>query len=581
MFGKTFLLAAVISVLVFAGTAFGDTKPYWVFFRDRGTLDVEKAIAKKIVSPSEPKNNCRRAKLLTGTKLFDEKDIPVCDDYVKSVSDLSVRIRTLSRYLNGVSVDIDEDSVEKLKALPFVREVRPVRVTVGKLDDTISAEKAEKPAETQSWDSAEYSGSYYQASLINTVKLHNLGYTGTGIKIAILDSGFDGLTHNAFDSLDVERKWDFVGQDSDPSGHNHGTKVLSIMAALDPGNMIGISPSATYLLGRTEIVQNGAELRQEEDYLVAGIEWADSLGADIINISLGYTRFDDGTGYTYSDLNGDTAITTIAADAAAERGISVVVSAGNEGPDPWSSDMWYYVSTPADGDSVIAVGSVNMNGAVSLFSSRGPTPDGRVKPDFMAMGENVWMVNTSTTDSYMNSESGTSYSAPAVSAAIALIMEANPLWSNMQVYDNLKETAVDKGIADADSLYGYGIIDAFSASGKSEPEPSVAKFKVYDPFPQPVVLNSGSKKIYFPMDVPAANTTLTIKIFSFNGENINTLISVFSQAGSFLDPGSSTGSAPSWDGTNYSGEYVAPGVYFYTVKLTGYGTYKGKLMVMR
>jgi subtilisin family serine protease len=538
---------------------------HWVFFTDRGTIDTETAVAAKIASPSEPKNLSRRAALLGGA-IFDERDLPVNPAYIEAVAAIAGRVRTVSRYLNGVSVEADGYAVERIRELAFVTDVRPV--TVFRRPAEPEATAARKPSVAERAEGYSYGNSYEQISMIGIHELHNAGYRGKGIVIAVLDSGFDGLGHAAFDSLTVVGMRDFVDGDDDVTGDNHGIEVLSILAALDNGNMIGSAPHASYLLARTENVANRVEERVEEDYWVAGIEWADSLGADVVNSSLGYTTFDDGTGYMYSDLDGDTAVTTIAADAAAEKGIIVVTSAGNEG-----DDDWYHMTTPADGDSVIAVGSVDADRIVSKFSSRGPTFDGRVKPDFVALGENVLAVDIRSRTSYKYVR-GTSYAAPLVSGAAALLLEVNPGWDYGALRNALVASASPAG---PDSLGGYGIPDVFAASGLEPLEPPVSGFRVYDPYPQPVTFSLTTRRIYFPVDIPVGGRTLTLRIFTFSGEMVQALESPVDVAGTLKNPSD----APSWDGTNYLGEDVAPGVYFFTIQLYGYEKRTGKIMVMR
>ena len=541
-----------------------EKRPYWIFFTDRGDINVEREIAAKIASSTEPKNSSRRARVFRSEQVFNETDVKVNPEYIAAVTEISGSLRTVTRFLNGVSVELDEEGLKRVKIMPFVREVRPLKV----FRESIEPEPVELMRPGREEKETEYGNSFDQLNMIDIIKMHKLGYMGSGILIAVLDSGFDNLEHAAFDSARIVDMWDFVDNDNNPVGDNHGTEVLSVIAALDQGTMIGAAPYATYLLARTEIVVNNKEIRAEEDNWVKAIEWADSLGTDIVNSSLGYTTFDDGSGYTYSDLDGDTAVTTIAADAAAAKGMIIVNSAGNEG-----NTSWYYVTTPADGDSVLAIGSVNRDTIVSQFSSRGPTFDGRIKPDFVALGENVWIVNTSGHNTYKFA-SGTSFATPAVSGAVALLLEVHPLWD----FDKLKDELISGAHnARADSLYGYGIVDTFAASGLEQPAPVATRFSVYDPYPQPITFSETNRWIYFPVSIPVEGRTLIIKIFNFTGENIQTLESPVTRSGLLRDPGY----APSWDGTNFSGEHVAPGIYFYSIRLFGYDTYTGKIMVMR
>jgi serine protease AprX len=554
-----------------------EAAPFWVFFSDRGPLNVGKAVAAKIANPAEPKNTSRRAKAM-GSAIFDERDLPVNPAYIAAVAGAGGRIRTATRYFNGVSADLDGDARARVEKLTFVTSVRPVVVSrrpVEPRSDGKPAPGAPKAA------ALSYGNSFNQLSLVGVIKLQDRGYFGDGIRIGLLDSGFDNLGHAAFDSIRVEGEWDFVDRDATVGGDDHGSEVLSIIAALDRGNMIGAAPHATFFLARTEII-NAEDTRVEEDYWVAGIEWADSLGADIVSSSVGYTTFSDGAGYTYADLNGETAVTTRAADIAVEKGIVVVNSAGNEGDLPW-----YYVVTPADGKGVIAVGSVriddSLNIEVSAFSSRGPTFDGRVKPDFVALGENVEVVNA--VGNGYQFKNGTSFSAPAVAGASALLLQLHPDWSPAALYDSLLAAAIPAG---ADTLAGHGRIDAFASSGLSPEETTAEGFSVFDPYPQPIVFARTGDRVYFPLDVPVAGRMLSIRIFTFSGEKIWSLEQTVPAAGSFRDRSAGAGSvwdgrsgAPFWNGLNYTGDPVASGIYYYSIRLSGFGGHRGKIAVIR
>jgi len=551
-----------VALIILGGICFpvlshGDA--YWVFFADRGDLDVSARIQAKRTSPDDPKNRGRRARILGPSRLFNEMDVTVYPPYVDDVASRVDRVRTVSRWFNAVTVDATPGSVDDLKGLPFVRAVEPVASfsrTVGPAQPSLAAPM--RP------EALSYGNSFDQISMVGVKGLHDLGYFGEGVMVGILDSGFDGLDHAAFDSLRVANSWDFIDRDDDITGDDHGTEVLAIMGGIDHGSLIGQAPHATYILARTE--DRDTELRVEEDYWIAGIEWADSLGADIVNSSLGYNEFDDGFSYSYSDMDGRTARTTIAADLAVDRGISVITSAGNEG-----DNEWYYITSPADGFGVIAVGSVDRDKFVSTFSSRGPTYDGRVKPDFVALGEPVWTVDASSSSSYRFVQ-GTSFAAPSVSGAVALLLEVHPEWSPETVADSLRAYATS--IA-PDSLAGYGVIDAYASSGLKVEDSVSDGFVVYDPYPQPIEFTDAANRLYFPMDVPD-KALLKITIYNFAGENVRSF-------GGDIEPGSlrERGSAPSWDGTNHTGDDVSPGVYFYSIELAGYGTHTGKIAVMR
>jgi hypothetical protein len=284
--------------------------------------------------------------------------------------------------------------------------------------------------------------------------MHNSGYDGKNILIAILDGGF--LYSDQITSLDdlrsrngIKRTWDFVKNNESVNNANvHGTAVLSVLAGQIPGMIEGTAPGADYLLLKTEDVES--EFPCEEDFWAAGAEYADSLGADIISSSLGYFNFDDPSlNYKYWDLNGNTAFVTRAADVAASKGILVVNSAGNE-----RNSAWKRIIFPSDGDSVVAVGAVDGNNLISDFSSAGPSADGRIKPDNVAMGVNV---PVQTSGSSVVRSSGTSFSCPIISGMAACLMQAVPTALNSDIIKVLHSSADRYSFPD--SLYGYGIPD--------------------------------------------------------------------------------------------------------------------------
>lgn len=556
-----FLLPALGIFLAVVQPVGAASRPCWVYFTDRGGIDIGKAVSAKATSRAEPKTRSRRARAMGAAAITDVTDLPVNPGHVAGVADITGNIRTVSRYFNAVTTELDERDEVRVRELPYVRDIEPVAVLTGHpmpRDGSIAPSAARTTA-------LDYGQSYTQLEMVGVPKLHTRGYMGEGVFVAILDSGFSGLSHAAFDSVSISHRWDFVEHDDDIGDDDHGSDILSILAALDPGAMIGAAPYATYALARTEIVEQ--EIRAEEDYFVAGVEWADSLGADIITTSLGYNTFDDFS-YTYADMDGMTGKTTIAADIAVNHGVVVVTSAGNEG-----NNSWHFITTPADGFNVIAVGSVGADRVVSSFSSRGPTYDGRVKPDFMALGENVVVAHAGTPDSYRRAE-GTSVAAPAVSGAIALLLEVNPYWTPDVLADSLRFYSTPAG---ADTLYGYGFIDAFSTAGLPDEGTEVTAFRVYDPYPQPAVLGNVGDRVYFPMDVPARAKDLRFRIFTFDGTMVAKLDGTLARTGSLRE----RGDAPSWDGTNITGDAVAPGIYYYTVELAGYGVHRGKIAVLR
>lgn len=288
------------------------------------------------------------------------------------------------------------------------------------------------------------------------------GLRGAGVRIAVLDTGFEtGLP--AFAQTLIVAQYDFVFNDSvvrneandAATASSHGTSVLSLLAAQVPDTMMGIAPEAAYLLAKTEDVRS--ETRVEEDNYVAALEWADSIGVDLVSSSLGYTTFDDGTGYTYAQLNGDVAVTTVAVDLAAQRGILVLTANGNEGPAAGT------LITPADADSALGIGAEDSLGVVANFSSRGPTADGRLKPDFAAPGVAIWVASPVPGGGQtFGRGSGTSFATPILAGGAALFLEAHPGYGPIALRSAFR-TAADNRAA-PDNARGWGRPDLLQAT---------------------------------------------------------------------------------------------------------------------
>ncbi len=290
--------------------------------------------------------------------------------------------------------------------------------------------------------------------MLNGDVVHNSGFDGKGILIAVLDGGFANAENiSSLETLrnrqGIKGTFDFVRKSEFVYDyHNHGTAVLSILAGSLTGTIEGSAPGADYWLLRTE--DTGSEFPVEEDFWAAGAELADSIGADIISSSLGYYVFDDPSlDYKYSDMDGNSTFVTRAADIAASKGILVVNSAGNERNNPW-----LHIIAPSDGDSVLAVGAVDGDKVISSFSSAGPSYDRRIKPDVAAQGVSVVV---QVQESVVERSSGTSFSCPIISGMCACIMQAVPRATNADIISALHSSS-DRYLI-PDSLYGYGIPD--------------------------------------------------------------------------------------------------------------------------
>lgn len=392
-----------------------------------------------------------------------DTDRPISPDAIARIEETGARVRYASRWLRAVSVDADAAMLRRLARMDGVRAIVPLRsMEAGGLASTTTLLESMQ-------DSTVYGATWRPLSELNIPVLHQpaLDFTGSGIRIAILDTGFN-LTHETVAGRTVARQRDFVNNDNDvsnqpgdplqPDAERHGTFVWSLMAAHRPGRMVGGAYNATFYLAKVDIPV--VDTRGDEDRWVAAIEWADSLGVRLVNSSIGFRGpFLDRPTIPYGDLDGNTTITTRMADEAARRGILVVVAIGNAGPN--EGTLW----APADADSVIVVGAAEpLNGGratAATISSRGPTADGRVKPDVVARGTNLTAASSIAPAAYEVGLSGSSYSAPLITAAAALFMEAWPALSIMAVRDALRMAGSDARAPN--NNVGYGLPDVAAA----------------------------------------------------------------------------------------------------------------------
>lgn len=385
---------------------------------------------------------------------LDEKDLPVDPNYVQAVLNEGGTYLTHSKWFNSITVQVQNDDIrDSILDLPFVVNEIPV---AKRSNESSEIEKFEPTDETKSnliYTENDYGFAFNQIDMIGGVSLHNQGFKGEGMLIAVLDGGFIRVDEfSIFNKLRDEGRliatWDFVNQNTDVySSSSHGQSVLSTMAGYSPGTFIGTAPEASYILLKTEDV--GSEFPIELEYWIAGAEFADSAGADIINSSLGYTRFDEVTfDFEYSDMDGNTTRGTRGADIAAARGILVVNSAGNSG-----NNSWRYIGAPSDGDSVLAVGAVSKDGFIANFSSVGPSADGDVKPNVCAQGLGATIISGG---GQIATGNGTSFSGPIIAGMAACLWQANlDSATNMDVFHAIEQSA--HLYTNPDDAYGYGI----------------------------------------------------------------------------------------------------------------------------
>uniref|UniRef100_A0A7C4U6K9 T9SS type A sorting domain-containing protein n=1 Tax=candidate division WOR-3 bacterium TaxID=2052148 RepID=A0A7C4U6K9_UNCW3 len=523
---------------------------FWIFFKDKGEIDKNSLIKYEENIPEITKE---RRKNSMG-KTIDYGDIPVFEEYIKKIKNYNVKIVYRSKWLNAISVLCGDKTIESIKTFPFVKNVQPVKIMRMLID--LNSLKLD------------YGDNNSNMRILRLDTLHSLGYTGKGIRIGILDTGFEfgENKHNALLNVNVIGKADFVFPDTivingdtilspdtivgyEPqedwrdenyplcfwgfcSQTDHGTEILSILAGYSKGNIIGVAFNADYILAKTELVYdrggNFIEIRREEDNWIAACEWAESLGAHIITSSLGYKFFDDGTGYTYSELDGEHALITIAADSAVRRGVFVVNAMGNVqlNASPDTS-----IVAPADGKYVFSIGGIDTSGKWSNISAKGPTIDGRIKPDFVAPVtakvvnpeyskeiENIPGFDTIYIPKYINA-SGTSISTPYVSGLIALLLEAHPSWiGNVSKVKNILILSASKNGIPDDSM-GYGYIDALKALRYENVEVDYSsKIGRLIVFPNPLIKKDRSilNISYFLSN----EGLIDLKIFDASGKNV-------------------------------------------------------------
>ena len=389
-----------------------------------------------------------------------QNDLPVNPGYVLEIKAMNVTIINQSKWFNAITISTaDTNKINSIKVLAYVKNVRKIEEPKEKrlpskfeLESNTSAISDENSYRLQTNDVFNYGPSFFQANQIGVDCLHNLGFQGQGMTIAVLDAGFlDANILPAFDSLRFNNQIlgcrDFViGDTLVYEDYPHGMNVLSCMGGNLPGQLIGTAPKANYWLLRTE--DAATETISEEINWLVGAEFADSVGADVINSSLGYNNFDNSAdNILYSDLDGNTTIITKAADWAASKGILVVSAAGNSGGPPW-----YKITAPGDADSILTVGAVDSAGYIAAFSSRGPTFDGRIKPNTVARGlQSVIAINGGG----IANGSGTSFASPISAGAVACLWQANPTATNMQLLYAIQQSSSQ--FSDPDSIKGYGI----------------------------------------------------------------------------------------------------------------------------
>jgi len=439
----------------------------WVFFRDKRIADPAAALA-DLEWTYDPHAVQRRRLRRSSPGLFDERDLPVSAASIDAVLSTGASERVCSRWLNAVSVNATREQVNEIAALDFVEKVQPVIRTPVERGTTANllASCSFEPIGPEG--GIDYGLSEPQLNQINVIALHDLGFTGEGVRIGVLDTGFR-RTHDGFNHpnhpLDVVAEWDFVDDDPNtapeggdlPNQHEHGTYILGTLAAYAPGAYIGTAFDASFILAKVEDLAD--EYAGEEDFFVAGLEFIEQNGGDVATSSVVIFNH-----YSQDELDGMTSVMSIGLNVAAINGLHCFQGAGNEGHD--SNPDTQRLVPPADAFHVLTCGAVTSTGAISGFSSDGPSADGRIKPEILARGSSVPTVHAGNDSSYVN-VSGTSLSTPLVAGAVACIAQRRPSWTVNQMRDALFHTTSEflaNGTYDATFVRGYGIVDALAAS---------------------------------------------------------------------------------------------------------------------
>lgn len=500
-------LFVLFFVLIVTLSLFAQEKPdakYWIIFKDKGKYSYEVdmsqgseayELAKSLLSDRAIK---RRMKVLGEERLVDFRDLPIEQKYIDDLKSKGIDIIAKSKWFNGVSAYLTTSQFEVVKNLDYVSELRllgknyknSTNFVKPEITDIVSIFEIERDVLNDKYD---YGKSYKQMQMINVPMVHNLGITGKGVLIASFDSGFEWRDHEATRDLKVIDEYDFINKDSYTYNENkqtypdkidqstHGTATLSNLAGFKPGKLIGPAFGSEIILAKTEYVPT--ETPMEEDFFLEAAEWAEAKGVDVISTSLGYRTFDEPfskNSYLYEHYTGRIAITTLAAARAVYLGVCFVASAGNNGQTIPPS-----LGSPGDGDSVISVGAVDLAGEIASFSSNGPTPDGRIKPDVVAPGVRNFVAlgkNLTGNDSTYGGMNGTSFSCPLTAGVCALILSAHPDLTPMQVREALQNTADRAG--NPDNIYGCGLINAYKAitywspAWSNEPEVEITGNKV-------------------------------------------------------------------------------------------------------
>ena len=456
------LFALGAPITTFAQQSTQDNQQFfWVALKDKANTPFTTDAPEVFLSPRAIERRERLGVAITA------QDFPPNPVYLLGLQEAGAKIHHTSRWLNAATVYGDSSILETLQALPYVDTAWYAGPYRKKKKTAPAEQKKMKKLRSKALWGQKYGYGTKQIKAINGDNIHRMGHRGEGVLVAVMDGGFTGVDRSPFfDSLRVNNRlltsMDFVDLDTMVwESSSHGTKVLSTMAANQPELLIGTAPHATYVCIKTEDTRG--EYRIEECHWVAGLEYADSLGVDVVNSSLGYTQFDDPTmNYTAADLDGYTSVASQAANIAVEKGILVVTSAGNEGSSPWRR-----IGIPADSPGAFSIGATTVDGERASFSSYGPTADRRIKPDIVAPG--AWVSLADEKHYEVTMGSGTSFASPIIAGMVACLREAFPDASVEEIFDAIRNSSDQSNLPNVS--FGYGMPDFEKAFQNLRKEP--------------------------------------------------------------------------------------------------------------
>lgn len=438
-----------IALLATGASAQQDTLKYRISLKDKAATEYSLKKPEKYLSAKAIER--RRKQNLP----IDSTDLPVCRKYIDEIRKQGVKIVVTGKWDNFVTVSCNDTTlIDCIAALPFVLSTEKVWISPGAGKPSMATERDSVLNQPTIHPDSIYGRAITQIQMSNGDKLHEAGFKGQGMTIAVIDAGFHNVDKiTAMQNIRILGTKDFVNQQADIFAESsHGMSVLSCIGMNRPDIMTGTAPEASFGLLRSE--DEYSEHLVEQDYWSAAVEFADSVGVDVINTSLGYYSFDDKSkNYKYRDLDGRHALMSRQASHIADKGMILVCSAGNSGAGSWKK-----ITPPGDADNVLTVGAIDKRAVLATFSSVGNTADHRVKPDVVAVGVGSDVIRT---DGNQGRANGTSFSSPIMCGMVTCLWQACPTLTAKEVIELVRRSGDRAGFPD--NIYGYGVPDMWKA----------------------------------------------------------------------------------------------------------------------